>query len=65
MNDDLTHTVTVSIEGNYPHGQKQHAQVIVAGDGDLEHVLDAFRTALVAAGFSCETAARLTIGDEP
>lgn len=59
--DELTHTVTVSIIGRYPHGERQHAEVMVAGSGDLAHMLDTFRAALVAAGFTAETASCLTI----
>jgi hypothetical protein len=54
-----THSVTVIVCGNYPHGQKQHAKVEIAGDGSLDHVIDAFRAALVAAGFSVGVAQQL------
>ncbi len=57
--DELTHTITIAVTGNYPHGQKQHSSVTVSGDGSLDHMLDAFKAALVAAGFSPETAAKL------
>lgn len=63
--DDLTHTVTITVAGNYPHGAKTHAQVIVAGEGDLEHKLSAFRAAIVASGFSLEAAASLQFVDKP
>lgn len=56
MMDGLTHTVTITVTGNYPHGSKQHASVTMAGDGGLDHMLDIFRAALVAAGFSTRTA---------
>jgi hypothetical protein len=61
MNDDMpTHTVTVTVEGRYMHGrEQQHAMVKVAGDGGIEHMLDTFRAALVAAGFSATQADRL------
>lgn len=58
--DELTHSVTVTVNGNYPHGQRQHATVTMGGDGGLDHMLDTFRAALVAAGFSTETAATLS-----
>ena len=61
MTDDLTHTVTVTVTGNYAHGPKQHATVMMAGAGDVEHMLDAFRAAMVAAGFSTALAAKLDI----
>lgn len=57
--DDLTHTVTITISGNYPHGTKQHASISIIGTGDLGHMIEAFKTALVAAGFSTDTAAKL------
>jgi hypothetical protein len=52
---DLTHTVTITISGNYPHGDKTHEQVTIGGDGSISHMILAFRTAMVAAGFSAET----------
>lgn len=62
--DDLTHTITITISGNYPQGTKQHASVSIIGTGDLEHMLDAFKTALVAAGFSANTATKLGLVEE-
>ena len=62
--DELTHTITITISGNYPHGNKQHASVSMGGDGGIEHMLDAYRAALVAAGFSVELAKRLELSDD-
>ena len=59
MNDDMTHTVTITVTGNYQHGAKQHASVSMSGDGGLDHMIEAFKASLVAAGFSVETAAKL------
>jgi len=59
MNDDMTHTVTITVTGNYPHGAKQHASVSMSGDGGLDHMIETFKASLVAAGFSMETAAKL------
>lgn len=59
--DDLTHTIVITISGNYPHGTKTHASVTMSGDGGVEHMLDAYRTALVAAGFSPAKAQKLVI----
>ena len=59
MNDDMTHTVTITVTGNYPHGAKQHASVSMSGDGGLDHMIEAFKASLVAAGFSMATAAKL------
>ena len=68
MSDDKpTHTVTITVTGHYSHGPAQHAQIALAGDGGLDHMLDAFKAALVAAGFAMATAAQLDIkedGDE-
>lgn len=57
--DELTHSVEITITGNYPHGQKQHARVQMSGDGGLDHMIEAFKAALVAAGFSLQTASSL------
>ena len=57
--DELTHSVTVTVNGKYLHGEKQHASVTMSGDGGLEHMLAAFRAALVAVGFSTGKAADL------
>ena len=54
-----SHTVTVTVTGNYTHGESQHATVTVSGDGGIEHMLDAFKSALVASGFALDTAKRL------
>lgn len=50
MTDDPTHTITITIDGNYPHGGKQHAQVIMSGNGDLQHMIEAVKASLMAAG---------------
>lgn len=57
--DYLTHKVEITITGDYPSGSKQRATVAIAGDGGIEHMLEAFRAALVAAGFSLETAKKI------
>lgn len=51
MDEGLTHSVTITLEGNYPHGPKTHATVTVSGGGDLGHMVTAFKAALLAAGF--------------
>lgn len=63
MDDKPTHTVRIIVTGRYIHGEATHVEVSVAGDGGLDHVLDAFKAALVAAGFAMSTAARLDIGE--
>lgn len=63
MNEDMTHTVTITVSGNYPHGQKQHASITINGDGGLDHMIEAFKAALVASGFALDTAAKLDLVD--
>ena len=57
--EELTHKVEITISGNYPHGAKQHASVSISGDGGLDHMIEAFKTALIAAGFAIDTAKKL------
>lgn len=57
--DDLTHTITITVSGNYPHGAKTRASVTLSGTGDLDHHIEAFKAALVASGFSVSVAAKL------
>ncbi len=64
MNEELTHTVAVAVTGRYQHGDRQHCEVRMSGDGGIEHMLDAFRAALVAAGFSPRIAEHLDISDQ-
>ncbi len=63
MSDAPTHTITVTIEGRYPHGEKQRASVSVDGDGTLDHMVDTFQAAIVAAGYMASTAGTLRIGE--
>lgn len=58
-----THTITVTIEGRYPHGKTQRASVSVDGDGTLDHMVDTFQAAIVAAGYMPSTAGTLRIGE--
>ena len=57
MND--THKITITIDGKYPHGDKQHATISISGNGDLDHMLEAFKSALLAAGFSLDVVRKL------
>lgn len=57
--DELTHKIEITISGNYQHGSKQHASVSISGDGGLDHMIEAFKAALIAAGFSMDTAKKL------
>lgn len=59
MVDELTHTVEIAVYGNYPTGQMLHAKVQISGDGGLDHMIEAFKAALVAAGFLLDTAKQL------
>ena len=54
-----THKVEITISGNYTHGTRQHASVSISGDGGLDHMIEAFKAALIAAGFSTDTAKKL------
>ena len=52
MDDEITHIITVTVTGRYMHGKEQeHAQVRIGGNGDLDHFIETFRSALVASGF--------------
>lgn len=57
--DELTHSIEITIIGNYPHGHKQHASITLAGNGDLDHMIEAFKAALIAAGFSLDVVRKL------
>lgn len=59
MMDELTHKIEITIIGNYPHGSKQQAMVSLSGDGGLDHMIDAFKAALIVAGFAVEIANKL------
>lgn len=61
--DYLTHTIEITIHGNYPHGVKQHSSVSISGDGGIDHMIDAFKAALIAAGFTAKTAQRIFVED--
>ena len=61
--DDLTHRITITVHRLYPHGKEhEHSSVKMAGDGSLDHFIDAFRAALFAGGVSASTAALLDMG---
>lgn len=57
--NEMTHTIDIIISNNYPHEIKQRAMVSLSGDGSLDHIIEAFKIALVAAGFSMDTAKKL------
>ena len=57
--DELTHKVEITISGIYPQGTKQYASVALCGDGGLDHMIEAFKAALIAAGFAMDTAKKL------
>lgn len=62
MADD-THTVTIAVAHKSTHTGQGSASVTITGDGSLDHMLDAFQAALVAAGFSADTAGRLRLAE--
>ena len=52
----------IRIERTENVGDLVYRSVIeVEGDGDIDHLMDAFRAAIVAAGFSVDTAADLNV----
>lgn len=59
----MTHTISVVTEFKYLHADPKSLMysVEVSGDGDIDHYLQAFRTALLAAGFTMELVDRLII----
>lgn len=59
----MTHTISIRTDYRYRHGdtEKRTASVTVDGDGDLDHYIETFRAALVAAGFALATAAQLDL----
>lgn len=54
-----SHTVAVTITASTVHTGNQMVSVSVDGSGDIDHMVETFRAALVAAGFTCATAATL------
>lgn len=58
--DELTHVISITITGRYPHGREhEQAHVRMAGTCDTDHFIEVFKAAMVAAGFSTQTAAKL------
>jgi hypothetical protein len=57
----MTHTIEVAYAADYPDGVRHLSRVSVSGDGSLDHALDTFRAALVAAGFAASVAERLDV----
>lgn len=62
--DELSHKVSITIEGRYTHGFEKHAHIEIYGDGELDHMLAAFRAALVSTGVAMETINSVRICDE-
>lgn len=58
-----THTVTITVTHRSPHTGPDSASVSITGDGSIQHMLDAYQAALVAAGFAPDTAARLRLSE--
>lgn len=55
----LTHKIEITISGVYQSGERKHANICLYGDGNLDHMIEAFKMALIAGGFSLETAKKL------
>ena len=62
----MSHTISIVTEFKYWHSDpKSHMYSIeVSGDGDIDHYLQAFRTALLAAGFTTDLIDRLVIQEK-
>lgn len=56
MTDDISNTIEIRY---LPDKEKEQSLVRVSGDGSLDHFLDAFQSALIAAGFGPDTTKRL------
>lgn len=70
MNTELnTHILTIEASGHYIHGDPvPRVRITAHGDGGIEHWLNTFRAALVAAGYAMGTAKRVRLveeGDRP
>lgn len=59
-----THSIEIIVKHRFGDREVVAASVLVAGYGDIDHMIDTFQTALVAAGFAPETAAKLGVRDE-
>lgn len=63
-----SHILTIEASGHYIHGDPvQRVRITAHGDGGIEHWLDTFKAALVAAGYAMDTAKRVQLvedGDE-
>jgi hypothetical protein len=60
---EQTHRITITVESRYQHGTNQVVSVAIDGDGCIDHFIQAFQSALVAAGFAPVTAARFGMGE--
>lgn len=59
-----SHTIEVVITSRCTHIGTSSARVSLDGDGDIDHFLDSFRAAMIAAGFGAATAGRLTLAED-
>ena len=62
--ENETHTVKIEVIGKYTHGGNTRSYIEVGGDGGIEHMLQSFRTSLVAAGFHEDTAKNLVVKED-
>ncbi len=58
---EYSHTVQIIVRHRYGAREVVAADLLVAGDGSIDHMVDSFQAALVAAGFSTDTAGRLNL----
>lgn len=56
---EYTHKVEITVSGKYQHGTNQYASISIGGDGGLEHMIYAFKSILIAAGFSMDLVKKL------
>lgn len=60
--DFYTHRLEIAVLGLFPKNTEvEQTKLTMAGDGSIEFFLDAFRAALVAHGFTPQTAQRLDL----
>lgn len=50
--DKPTHTVVITVLVDHPAGQCQQNSVSISGNGNFDHMIEAFKTSLIASGFS-------------
>lgn len=57
--DEFTHTIEIAVSGNYAEGPMLHFRISLNGDGGPEHLFDAFKLAVIAAGFGADVVKKI------